>query len=126
MSIAPEHWYNSPYYIPESAPIPSGANYEPKNVAWLIEFFGGIIGKDKTEVEFRYPNNTEYPYTKDIPEDDIFVRHPNDKEYLPELRAKLKKEGKSPEMIRYEKAAKKSGILKFYEENSPAGIKYFQ
>jgi hypothetical protein len=121
LNPVPSHWYNSPYYIPEGAPVPSGGNYTPENVAWVIELFAQVLEKDKTELRFCYPNNTE-----DVPEDDILVDHPNDKNYLPALRYKLATTPKSKELLRYEAAAKKSSILKLYEENSPAGIKYFQ
>lgn len=121
----PSHWYNSPYYIPAKAPIPSKADYSPENVAWMIEMFAGLLGLGPHDIVFRYPNNTEYPYTEDIPEDDIFVAHPpGDHNYMAdEIEARRTK---SPELLHYEQHAKKSAILKLYEDNSPANIKYFQ
>jgi hypothetical protein len=121
----PSHWYNGEYHIPREAPIPSKANYSPENVACLIEMFAGILGVGIHEVRFRYPNNTEDPYTEDIPEDDIFVEHPaGDHNYSEDVQKTNR--FKSPELLRYERAAKGSAILKLYESNSPANIKYFQ
>lgn len=113
----PEHWYqfNFPLEEVEGAPVPSNADYSQENVAWLIEMFGGIIG---TGIELRYENNT--PQDED---DDIIVSHPEDREYYPDA-ARCK--DKSPEMIKYEEAAKRSDILKTYQDNSPANITYFE
>jgi hypothetical protein len=120
----PSHWYNGEYHIPAKAPIPSRANYDPENVAWVIEMFAGVLGKGRNEIRFRYPNNTEDPYTEDIPEDDIFVEHPGGESYMQKVHDKH--QTKSREMLRYERFAKRSKILKLYEANSPAKIQYFQ
>lgn len=119
----PSHWYNSEYYIPARAPIPSKANYSPENVAWVIEMFAGALHKNPASVHLRYPNNTEYPYTENIESDDITVSHPGDKSYGNEYTSKHKQ--KSRELMRYERFAKKSAILKMYQNNSPANIEYF-
>lgn len=107
--------------LPEvaGAPVPSQANYEPQNVAWLIEMFASILGEDKTSLIMRYENNT--PNNK---EDDIYVRHPNDGLYYDE--AVRKGHVGSPEQTRYEIYAKKSARLQAYMEASPANITYFQ
>lgn len=117
----PSTWYVYPWPLPEvpGAPVPSKANYDPKNVAPLIESFASLLGKQRTQLIFRYENNTPNDKT-----DDIFVKHPNDKAYLPDYLAAHK--GKSPEQTRYEMFAKKSTRLKLFQDNSPAKIKYFQ
>ena len=121
----PPHWYNEPYHVPLHEPQPSKADYSPKNVAWLIEMFANILGKSREEIQLRYPNNTEYPETADIPEDDIIVSHPGgDRNYWAE--EVLARKTKSPELMHYESHAKRSAILKLYEKHSPAGIEYFQ
>ena len=107
--------------LPEvpNAPKPSQANYEPRNIAWLIEFLGNITGYDKSQIGLRYENNS--PNDKS---DDIVVYHPNDKNYLNE--SSVCNFEKSAELIRYEKFAKKSKILKDYQDNSPANIEFFK
>jgi len=116
------HGFGSRYEFPlpevENAPVPSNADYSPKNVAWLIEMFAAIVGVDESQVCLLYENNTP----KDRG-DDIYVCHPQDKLYYDEA---AKCRPKSPEQERYEEFAKKSALLKLYEENSPAGIQYFQ
>lgn len=87
----------------------SGANYSPKNVAPLIEFFAAILGKTRTQVEFSYPAAPK-------------VDHPNDKDYLPAYLAKHSTP--SPELLRYEEFAKRSQRLKEYQDEN--GIEYFQ
>lgn len=116
-----ENWYkyNFPLKEVKGAPVPSRADYDPQNIAPLIEFFAGQIGADKANVVFRYENNTVNNKT-----DDIWVPHPNDGEYLPPYLNDHK--GKSSELERYEVAAKKSVRLKLFQDNSPANIKYFQ
>lgn len=84
----------------------------------MIEFFANIMGVSYKDVIFRYENNT-----KNDPSDDIFVRHPQDRLYLPEA---SQGHPKSPEMEKYERYAKKSKLLKKFMDNSPAGIAYFQ
>jgi hypothetical protein len=123
MSNVPSNWYvyDFPLVEIENAPVPSTANYDEKNCAWLIEFFGNIIDISSDQITLRYENNT--PENR---EDDIFVSHPNDGEYLPALQDRLRQEGKSEELLYYESKAKESSILKLFEENSPANIKYFQ
>ena len=121
LSTVPDHWYKYEFPLPKvnGAPVPSQADYSPKNVAWLLEMFGGIIGEDHTNIAFRYENNTQ-----NSPNDDIFVAHPGDKLYHP--KNDPCKMTKSAALTRYEKFAKKSARLKLFEENSPAGIEYFK
>ena len=115
----PDNWYK--YDLPNRLPTPSKANYSPQNTAWLIEFFANTLtSKIHTELKLRYENNS--PANKGS---DILVSHPQDKIYLPEKESKPKKSNNS-EMVRYESFAKQSSILKLFEENSPADIKYFQ
>jgi hypothetical protein len=100
--------------------VPSRANYKPQNVAWLIEFFGLVLERDPMTLEFRYENNTPNNHT-----DDIFVTHPNDgKAYLPAHQVCALKPSKAQQ--RYEMFAKQSAILKEFQDNSPAKIKYFK
>ena len=117
MGNTPPNWYKYDFPLKEvpNAPKPSQANYSPENVAWLIEFFGGIIGN--SNIKLRYENNTP-----DNTKDDIIVSHPGDKSYFEETQGK----SKSPELIRYEEAAKQSKRLKLFQDNSPANIDYFQ
>jgi hypothetical protein len=115
----PSTWYQYDFPLKEipNSPKPSVADYKPSNVAWMIEMFASIFQKTPDELVFLYENNT--PNDKS---DDIEVRHPMDRLYL-EDRKKLKK---SDELSLYEEYAKKSKTLRLFEENSPAGIKYFQ
>jgi hypothetical protein len=115
----PSHWYQYDFPLEEVAnsPKPSGANYDPKNVAWMIEMFASILGKSHTELQFVYENNT--PNDRN---DDIFVQHPNDKLYFYETQGKQK----SDELLTYEAAAQKSDRLRAFQDNSPANIEYFQ
>lgn len=119
--VFPNIGFGSRYQFPlptvPNAPVPSKANYSQVNVAWEIEFFANILGSDKSQLTFRYENNTPNDGT-----DDIFVSHPGGT-YLPDAAAC--NFPKSPEQIKYEAAAKKSSRLKLYMDNSPAGIKYF-
>jgi|LSQX01.3.fsa_nt_gb hypothetical protein len=115
----PDHWYQYEFPLPKvaNAPVPSKANYKPENVAWLIELFAQTLGQSHTDLKFRYENNTP-----DNPHDDIFVTHPHDKLYLAE-KALCRPE--SSEMLHYESKARQSSILKLFQNNSPAGIEYF-
>ena len=119
MATYPDHWYQYEFPLPEveGAPVPSQADYSQENVAPLIEFFGYVLGYAKDKMIFRYENNTP-----NDPSDDIDVTHPGGS-WLP---VPEQCSGKSAEMKRYEAYAKKSAILKKFEENSPAGIAYFQ
>lgn len=121
MAGIPANWYEFDASLPEvrSAPVPSQANYSPRNIAPLIEMFAGMLGQDKKNVIFRYENNTP-----NNPSDDIFVSHPNDRSYYSDWLSQSRT--KSNELLRYEEAAKKSKILAEYERNSPANISYFQ
>ena len=115
--------YKFPIPCNENLPKPSGANYEPQNVAWMIEMFAGVIGQDHTNIRFRYENNTckdENSGAGD--QDDIFVVHPDDKLYYPEA---TKCQPKSAEQIRYENAAKKSKRLAIFMEEVGV-IDYFE
>lgn len=111
--------YQFPLPKVKGAPVPSIANYSPQNIAWEIEVFAGLLGFDKSQLVFRYENNTPDDKT-----DDIFVKHPLDKDYLPTASACNFKQ--SPELKAYEERAKKSKLLKLYMDNSPAKITYFQ
>lgn len=117
------HGFGSRYQFPlpevKNAPVPSQADYSPKNVAWMMEMFGGILGYDASQLTFIYENNTPNDTT-----DDIHVSYPGDGPYLPTANACNFK--KSDAMKKYEAAAKNSRLLKLYEENSPAKIKYFK
>lgn len=140
------HGFGSRYEFPlpevENAPVPSQMednqkNYKSKNLQWMMEMFAGILGVEPEQVCFRYENNqpegrcqpidgveTELPTTKP----NIYVCHPGGAPvYPPECGGKLNGRSmvKSEELRRYEEAAKKSELLKLYEENSPANIKYF-
>ena len=108
-------------------PKPSTANYEPSNVAPLIEGLAGSVptNPDGTcpatpfGIAFRYENNT--PDHKD---DDIIVAHPQDMNYL---NTYLNEHCPgSIEQNRYEFMAKKSARLQAFQESSPAEIEYFQ
>ena len=120
MVKVPDHWYQYEFPLPEvpNAPVPSQANYSPQNVAWMIEMFAQILGESHTDLRFRYENNTP-----NIDWDDIYVEHPNDKLYLTD---KAKCYPDTPELIAYETAAKKSNILKLFQDESPAEIEYFK
>lgn len=109
--------YQFPLPVVPNAPVPSKADYSQENVAWEIEMFANILGTDKSLISFRYENNTPDDKT-----DDIFVSHPGGT-YLPQATAC--NFTKSDAQKKYEAAAKKSSILKTYQDNSPAGIKYF-
>jgi hypothetical protein len=120
MVEVPDHWYQYEFPLPEvpNAPVPSQANYDSRNVAWMIEMFAQILGQNHTDLRFRYENNTP-----SILWDDIYVEHPNDKLYLTD---KAKCYPDTPELDLYEEKAKKSSILKLFQDNSPAGIEYFK
>lgn len=117
----PDNWYQYEWPLPEipAAPKPSQANYDPRNVAWMIEMFASVLGKSHTEIQFQYENNTP-----NDPNDDIVVEHPDDKLYWPDYNTG--RLAKSPEQERYEMYAKQSARLKLFQDNSPAGIEYFQ
>lgn len=125
-SNIPSSWYNYPWPLEDNpdAPKPSNANYDPSNVAWLIEWFGSFISSPTllyqyTDLRFRYENNTP-----DDPTDDIYVQHPQDKVYIYEKLDEAYE--KSDELALYEFYAKKSAVLKNFEKNSPAEIEYFK
>lgn len=117
----PDTWYVYDWPLAEvnGAPVPSSANYDPRNVAPLIESFAQILGKDKSQVQFRYENNTPRDAS-----DDVVVSHPNDQDYLPAFIRQHKEP--SPAQLRYEAAAKSSARLSLFQDNSPANIKYFR
>ncbi len=118
----PDSWYDYNWPLADlgsKAPVPSRANYSPKNVAPLIEFFASILSVDKSRLVLKYENNTPQNLN-----DDISVRHPMDKDYLGPYRNEHKV--KSNEQMRYEDAAKKSARLIAFQDNSPAQITYFQ
>jgi hypothetical protein len=115
----PDHWYKYDFPLTNDKPVPSQANYDPKNVAWLIEQMAQVLGQNHTDLRFRYENNTP-----DKPYDDIYVEHPNDRLYLWE-KARCDTTD-NPDMMRYERRAKQSTRLRIFEENSPAEIEYFK
>ena len=116
----PSTWfkYDWPLADNDNLPKPSTANYEPKNVAWMIEMFAKSLSKNPDELIFLYENNTPEVY-----EDDIAVSHPLDRLYLPE---KQEFQEKSNEQLVYEEYAKGSVRLKLFQDNSPANIEYFK
>ena len=111
--------YDFPLVENQKLPKPSTANYEAKNVAWLIEFFASILGYGHDELIMHYENNTHEDTT-----DDIYVGHPLDKIYYFEELEKTKE--KSRELLIYESYAKRSVALTNFQNNSPANIKYFE
>lgn len=132
MSYTPSNWYKYDFPLEEkdNAPKPSTANYESKNVAWLIEFFASMLGNSSISTSFsgniydeiilQYENNTPQDRS-----DDIYVGHPLDKNtYLAERISEAKE--KSPELLVYETYAKRSTALLTFQDNSPANIKYFK
>lgn len=112
----PSTWYKYDFPLKENdkLPKPSNADYSPQNIAPLIEFFSGILGYSTSQLGLLYENN--YPEDRSK---EILVFHPNDGIYSNNSKEK------SYELLRYEMAAKKSNILKNFEENSPAKITYF-
>lgn len=111
----PDTWYKYDWVLTANKPVPSNADYSEENVAPLIKFFAKILGKDPATLKLRYEANT--PDNKD---DDIIVGwigiSPPCKKFV----------GKNLAMIKYESYAKKSSILKKFQNNSPANIIYFQ
>jgi hypothetical protein len=85
-------------------------DYDPTNLAWMMEFFGNILGVSYTQIGFLYENSTDV------------IQHPQDKEYLPEA---SQPKAKTPEMLKYEMYAKRSRLLKKFQDESPANITYF-
>ena len=121
--------YKFPIECNPNLPKPSNANYNPKNVAWMIEFFATIIGQDYTNLQFRYENNTcDTDNLGTGADDDIFVEHPkvenpdDDKIYLDEA---SQCRPKSADQDRYENAAKKSTRLRNFM-NEVGLIEYFK
>jgi hypothetical protein len=116
----PASWFEYEYPLPNrSNSGPSGADYSSKNVAPLIEFFANILGKDPSELQMNYDDKSV-----GIEGSVISVRHPGDNSYLNNYVSKHNV--KSPQQAQYEKAAKNSQRLKKYQDESPAGIEYFQ
>lgn len=113
--------YEFPVPIPNTAPIPSTADYSQENVAWLIEFLGPIAGYPIEEITLKYDNNDP-----ENSENDIFVTHPDpSRDYLSEEKQKRHAGSINAEMERYEKFAKTSQKLQTFMETSPANITYF-
>jgi hypothetical protein len=117
-----------PWPVPPNAPVPSTADYSAKNVAPLFTFFAPLVNRvlggtdyTKTDLKFRYENNTP-----DDPSDDIFVVHPEvlgDTEYTdPPC---IPKNKRSKELLAYEKVAKKSKRLDNWRKKQPIVIDYF-
>jgi hypothetical protein len=102
----PSTWFTYDWPLKEGQGT-SKADYSPANVAPLIEGFASILNADKANVQFIYQNGTT-------------VSHPGDGIYL------NSEASKSDDLLRYEEAAKRSTILKLFQDNSPAEIEYFQ
>jgi hypothetical protein len=122
MSDAPDvpghpNWFKYDFPLTNNRPVPSKADYSQENVAPLIEGFAGVLGYGPTELKFVYENNTP-----DDRDDDIEVTHPGDKSYSVDP-CSLEP---SSAMRRYEQFAKRSALLKLFQDNSPANIIYFQ
>lgn len=104
---------------------PSRADYSKDNVAPLIEGFGGILGDAPNSLELLYENRTQTSGT--IISGSIsgytVVTYPTSGGPFGVDPCKLPK---SPALLRYETAARKSSLLKLFQDNSPANIKYFQ
>lgn len=120
--IVPPHWYKYDWPLTANKPVPSRADYSEENVASLIKSFGFILGRDPNTIALRYEMNTPTDRT-----DDQIVRYagsaPPCGNKLP-FREDLP--GKNTPMDRYERRAKRSRILKKFQDNSPANIVYFQ
>jgi hypothetical protein len=101
----PDTWYVYPTENPREG-VASKANYNPSNVAPLIEGFASMLGRTVSEIKFVYPEQE--------------VSHPGDVQY-----DNNSTKPKSDDLLRYEEAAKRSSILKSFQDNSPAGIEYF-
>ena len=122
----PDHWYEYDFPLTNKGPTPSQARYTrpdgqtSEGICWLIEFFAKYVLADVSHEDLRmwYENNS--PENRG---DDIILAHALDKLHLPEAEACRAPTSK---MIKYNQVAKRSRILKLFEENSPAGIKYFQ
>ena len=114
MAFPYEYEYPLPK-VPE-APVPSKANYDAHNAAWLIEFFARILSQDHSSVRLKYENNTKKE------NNEIFIVHPLDGFYLGD---KTECVPKSPEQARYELFAKNSKRLQSFMDRSPANIEYF-
>lgn len=119
----PDTWYKYPWPLTANRPQPSGADYSEENVAQLIKSFALILGREPSEIALRYEANTPAPQTSD----DIIVgwagSAPPCRDAVP-FREDLP--GRNVAMDRYTRAAKRSRILKKFQDNSPAGIVYFQ
>lgn len=74
----------------------------------MVEFFEGVLGVDRSRLQLEYQ----------VESGPINVTHPLDRDYQ-------ETPAPSTEMVRYEEAAKRSAILRLFEENSPANIRYF-
>lgn len=120
----PDHWYQYDFPLTNKGPTPSRARYTREDgratpeVSWLIEFFAKILGESHLDLKMWYENNS--PENRG---DDIIIGHPGDKLYLPD---ETTCRNPSSAILRYEEFAKRSAILKKFEENSPANIEYFQ
>lgn len=123
------HWYNEgygadlqfdadgygyTYHIPPGAPVPSKADYDAGNVAWLGDFFNEICGFSGP-VNLIYHNNTP-----DNTSNWITVPCSGGGGDLEAKREELATTPKSNELRHYEERAKQSAILKNYMQNSPA------
>lgn len=105
------HGFGSRYQfpLPDVNPNPSRADYSHDNVAALANSLGGILGLSEGDgLTMIYQNGTQVTHT-------VGGSYPNPCDLE-----------KSPELKRYEEAAKRSALLKLYQQNSPAGIEYFQ
>lgn len=114
----PKNWFKYEFPLPEiaGAPRPSRANYDPENVAWMIEMFASTLRKSANQITFRYENNMPFDEREHI-----IVGHPGGQH----LYDKQSNMTKSSELRYYESKAKMSSILKLYERHSPAQIDFF-
>jgi hypothetical protein len=113
------NWFKFEFPLPTvpHAPVPSRADYSKENVAPLIEGFASILGFGASELEMVYENNDHNNVSGYI-----HVRHPTSGTYSVDVCSMPK----SKELAHYETFAKRSQLLKLYQDNSPANIKYFQ
>lgn len=99
----------------------SKADYSPKNVAPLIEFFTSILKKTTSDNDLK-PSEVVFKY-KYYPKEYLLVKHPDALgiEYSPPLQPSEKSE----ELKKYEEKAKKSLRLERWKEENDVQYDYF-
>lgn len=110
--------YKWPLEPVAGAPVPSRANYDPKNIAPLVESFAAMFGVKKEQIQFTYENNDPNNVNTNID-----ISHPGDAVYLNKYLDGNKQ--KSSAQSRYELYAKQSARLIAFQNLSPAGVDYF-